>query len=338
MFAFLKPLASFFKSVKPMSTSLISETFSSLLSPKLSTNTDAFLDVYRQGIANTKPNERIHALTRFTVKSITGNKLTNTTSEHELLSVTVQDEVTSHEHIFYIERNSASDTTTLSAASTSLPTSALTSASVASTKLSTIAQSSGLRRRQAAQAEGDVLHLSEFPTPSNSRELLLPLPPQPLSRRTSHHSITDVMTLTSARSLNSSFSSGCVAEDRISGSGRFTGNNGIGKIVRQVAPLGLSLFELGILVDVIHNDAPSYNLLRTQCYYLTLMIFEVTLRIYSNNLDTQSGVAPDQYLPQLSGSWAGLLIVAPREEDLVRVEKIFREQRDAEFSKASLFY
>lgn len=355
MFAFLKPLASLFKSAQPMSTSVSSETFASLLSPKLSINTDAFLDVYRQGVAKTKDSDRISALTRFKVKSITVNKVTDTTSEHELLSVVVCDEVTDLEYFFYIERNSASDSTIVStsipasavasAASTSIPSAAIPSAALASatsTSISTTAQSFRQRQRQAASNEGDVGLYELLPTgasPSPSYEPLLPLPPppHPLSRRASHHSIPEIITLGSARSINS-LSSGSLAEDRISGSGRFSGGRGIGQIVRQVLPVDLSLFELGILVDVIHNDAPEYNLLKTQCYWLTLMIFEVLLRTYSNTLDSQNGVAPDQYLPKLSGKWAGLLIVAPREEDLCRVEKKFREQRLAEFSKVNIYF
>lgn len=141
--------------------------------------------------------------------------------------------------------------------------------------------------------------------------------------------------MASARVMNSStsLSSHGLAEDHISGSGRFSGNCGIGQIVRQIAPVKLSLFELGILVDVIHNDAPGYNLMQNQCYWFMLMIFEVVLQLYENTLDTRSGVPLDEYLPKLSGRWAGLLIVAPMEEVLNRVEKKFRGRQKDEFSK-----
>jgi hypothetical protein len=346
MFTFLrKPLTSLLSSFSSMPTLASSDdTFSSLLSPKLSTNTDAFLDVYRQGITKTKDSEHIDALTRFLVKTITGNKLTDITSEHELLSVVVCDKNTGKEHLFYIERNASSDSTILSAA-TAIPTSALVSVaataipttalvSAASTAISTTTQST-------LQSVGPLLGTStEFPyTP------LLPLPPQaqassrPLSRQPSHHSIPDMITLASTRVVHSStsLSSDGLAEDRISGSGRFSGNcGGMGQIIRQIAPIELSLFELGILVDVIHNEAPCYNLIHRQCFWFMLMIFEVVLRAYDNTLDTQSGVAPDVYLPKLSGKWAGFLIVAPEKEVLDRVEKKFREQRKEEFSKVHI--
>lgn len=112
----------------------------------------------------------------------------------------------------------------------------------------------------------------------------------------------------------------------------------IGLIVRQIAPVNLTLLELGILIDVIHNEAPSYNLIQNQCYWFTLMVFEVVLRVYDNTLDTQRGVAPNDYLPKLSGRWAGFLIVAPVEEVLERVERKFKDCRIEEFEKVFIYF
>ena len=61
-------------------------------------------------------------------------------------------------------------------------------------------------------------------------------------------------------------------------------------------------------------------------------ILEIVLRIYGSS-DSQRGRSPDEYLPKLSGRCAGLLIIAPVKEDMDRVEKKFREQRDKEFTK-----
>ena len=108
-------------------------------------------------------------------------------------------------------------------------------------------------------------------------------------------------------------------------------------VVCQIVPVNLSLFELGILVDTIHNDAPDYKLFKNQCYWFMLMIFKLVLRLYNNALDSQSGKAPDDYLPKLSRKWAGLLIVTPVKEILDKIEKIFRERQDEEFSKVMCY-
>jgi hypothetical protein len=85
------------------------ETSSSLISPKLNMNTNAFLN-YRQGINNSELSHHISALTRFSVKSITGNKAIDTVSEHKYLSVVVEDKVTRQTHNFFIERNTSTGT------------------------------------------------------------------------------------------------------------------------------------------------------------------------------------------------------------------------------------
>ena len=69
---------------------------------------------------------------------------------------------------------------------------------------------------------------------------------------------------------SSSMSFDSVAEDRILGRGMFVKDSNvgihreIGLIVGQVVPVGLSLFELGIIVDVIHNEEPDYSIFKNQ--------------------------------------------------------------------------
>jgi hypothetical protein len=339
-----------------ISTDDSNDSFSGILDPKLKTNTYAFLKVYREGVTDTEASERIDALTRFLVKSITCNKLTDTTYEHELISVMVQDIVTKRDHIFYIERNangpavdvlvggSAPSTPAPAAASLSTPSISLVSAATSLSTAALAALDSAGQTKPTSDPDSHIPLLTDsepLSSPYPPAPSLLPPPSRTLSRRPSHHSIQDIVTLYSARMINSSSSINSVeAEDRISGSGRFSdqGNGGgNGRVVREVAPVGLSLFDMGILADVIHKEAPSYNVLQNQCYWFTLMIFEIILRVFENTLDSQKGVSPDKYLPKLSGKCAGLLIIAPSKEDLDRVEKKFRERQAEEFSKVLKF-
>lgn len=73
-----------------------------------------------------------------------------------------------------------------------------------------------------------------------------------------------ISTIHSATSLSKSF----LAADRIFAYEYFKGN--VGQVVREIVPQELSLFELGILADVVHSDCPSYNLLKNQCYWYLL--------------------------------------------------------------------
>jgi hypothetical protein len=283
-----------------------SDNFYSVLTPQLSSPTHAFLDSYRQGIAKSEPTDRIEALKRFKVKTITGNKSLDTTAQHELMSVAVLDSVTQIDYIFYLERTSSSSSATT------------------------------VRQVGASKADLDVVEplLTSGSSLNNVYPPLLPLPfSQTLTRQPSYISIPDLLSVGSVRGINSLTSSSkfSVAEDLFLGSARFTEQREVGLVCREIAPVNLSLFELGILADVIHNEAPTYDLLKNQCYWFLLTVFEVVLRVYVNSLDSQEGVPPDQYLPKLSGTFAGCLIIAPIEDDLKRVENTFRERRKEEF-------
>jgi hypothetical protein len=292
--------------MKTVSPNKKKENFYSVLTPQLSSHTHAFLDSYRQGIANSEPTDRIDALKRFKVKTITGNKSPDTTAQHELMSIAVLDSMYEDDYIFYLERTSSSSSVT--------------------TVTQVGANEVDLDAAEPLLTSGTSLN--------NSYPPLLPLPPsRTLSRQPSYRSIPDIISVGSARGLNSlmSLSKLSVAEDLFLGSAKFIENREVGLVCREIEPVGLSLYELAILADVIHEEAPTYNLMKNQCYWFLLTVFEVVLRVYENSLDTQAGVPPDQYLPKLSGTYAGCLIVAPIEEDLMRIENKFRERRREEF-------
>jgi hypothetical protein len=328
------------------------ESFLSLLSPNLSTDTKTFLDAYRLGIRNSLPHNRVPSLKRFVVKSITGNKL-GTSAQHEYLSIAVVDEWTSKSYTFYIERNSSTDSSHDSQVKMGAAVTAsglVSTASVAASIHASAAAASSSSNKGKEGVATDDLELPLLPLSRSSESLSLPaLPgypgspsseslcppplPRPISRKPS---FTDQIGLALLQGVNSSSSnsgSSGFAEDRISGSAKFTIGQAFGLVVRQIEPIGLSLFELGILVDVIHDEAPYYKLLKNQCYWFSLVILEVVLMSYANSLDTQAGRSPDEYLPQQSGKWSNLLIAFPDKGLLERVKATFLDRRHREFSK-----
>jgi hypothetical protein len=324
--------------VSTMSSVHIDECFSSLLAPDLCTNTDAFLTVYRDGISQSRDSDRVAALTRFMVVSITGNKLTNTLYQHELLSVVVHDKEKNQNHNFFIERNAASR-------SPDLHVRASTSKSIGKS----------VGRKPASTTEVPLLKLNSYdkqthehasPTSSSSSSSVSLLPPSHLSTRTSQHSLHEMFTLSSTRVVHSSSTSLAnvlVAEDRILGGGVFVKDSPkgkivggeIGQVIDEILPINLSLFELGILVDVIHNEAPNYSLL-TQCYWFRTIIFNIILLLYRNGLEDAAGLGPEDYLARLGNRWNGNLVSVVTEEELNRVEESFKDRKRVEFLK--VFY
>ena len=79
-----------------------------------------------------------------------------------------------------------------------------------------------------------------------------------------------------------------MAEDRILGRGMFGNENPntgweIGCVIHQIKLINLSLFELGILADVIYNEALSYSLLQNQCYWFVNTICNIVHLLYGGD-------------------------------------------------------
>jgi hypothetical protein len=104
----------------------------------------------------------------------------------------------------------------------------------------------------------------------------LDLPPQ---------STKDVVTSTFAkafaavRSASQSISPQSMAEDSISG--RASGTLFTGRCTRSFTPTELSLFDLVLLAQVVHEYAPVYGLFSNQCYLFASVIFDAVVQEFS---------------------------------------------------------
>jgi hypothetical protein len=356
MFDFFKCLPYLSSALTSHSTSTMSEPepFASLLLPELSANTDAFLTVYREGIARTESNNRIAAMQRFRIVHVHVNKTELVDlSEHELVSTNVRDSNNANYYNFFVERNASKPGPAVLAPVQSARAAATASLSSATSSWSTTAviqQTASATTTTATTTPSSeaypLIPLDEMPTPSSSVSQLPTQVPQPNKR-----TFGDRFTLSSTRAVHSSIQSPkCAAEDHVLGRGKFvkedpmTGETQvireIGHVIRQLEPEDdLYLFEFGILVDVVHNEAPNYELLKRQCFWLTTIICEVITLLYGDKLNPQAKrlkgakPTPNEYLPNIAGRWKNLLIVAPENEVVRRVAIKFMERREEEYSK-----
>ena len=290
------------------------ESFASLLIADLCTNTDAFLSVYRDGIS--RSSDPIAALRRFCVETLTANK-SDTFSEHKLSSIAVKDQKTNQYYNFFIERNPSKSKVRAS----TFPPFSLASVSTTSTRA--VARDTGNR-------ECSDIPLLLLNTSSDS--VLTLLPPTRPSRFKSQYSLREKFSLTSVEIMHSSSTSfDSVAVDRILGRGMFLNDSilrEIGKVVCQIQPVGLSLFELGILTNVIHNEEPHYSLLKSQCYWFMNTIFNVVRILYRDNLnETPNMITPDDYLPDSAGRFMDMLIVNPKDDLLCDIARRCSERQ-----------
>lgn len=339
------------------------ECFSSLLRSDLSANTDAFLSVYREGVSRSP--QPVTALTRFLVESLVIDK-DEEFYEHELIAAKVDDVQTQNQYDFFIERNGTQPQILSQPMGSHTAVAPIASASaVGSTPLastspisanSVVQEVENLTSRQLQQAApsaelypllpmNETLPSADHPLPSIST-LQSKAPP-------SQHSYYNKFTLASAKTVHLSVKSkGCIAEDRILGRGNFvtdprkvdgvwesgTPVRGIGRVVHQIAPKDpLPFYELGILVDVVHNEALKYHVLSGQCYWFATTICLIVVLLYGDKLNSKNTntKTPNEYLPNLAGRWKNMLIVAPEDEAIRRIITEFTIRQEKAFSEVS---
>lgn len=317
--------------LKPTSSSASDEChgFASLLAKELYTDTEAFLTVYRTGMMESVAAKRVTAFSRFIVESITSNKQMHKTSQHEHISVAVRDENTGRKHNFFFERTASS----LSVSSLS-PRSESMSSTLSLTSVGQLGE--GHQRESASPGIP--------PSSSESAPSLSP-PPRTIFKKPSKLSLTEMASVSSIDLLHSSATSLSlhgIAEDRVFGDAVFLrkseSDTHLGVVTRQISPIGLSLFELGILADVIHKHQPDYNLFRNQCYWFTSVIVAVVEVLHGNSLDVPSG--PHMYLPDLSGRWNGILVSNVEGKELSKIAGEYIKRRTEEFNNVgfTIFY
>jgi hypothetical protein len=131
-----------------------------------------------------------------------------------------------------------------------------------------------------------------------------------------------------------------MAEDVIKGEAAHT-INGRGLSVSQIKPKGLSLFELGILANVIHEEDPSYSVFSHQCYWFMGTMFAVVELLWGNELSEEEPgrPTPNQYLPKQLGKWKNMSVNPnPDDSDMLKMAEKFKQRRDVEFSLVNFYY
>src|SRR5271170_7416030 len=131
----------------------------------------------------------------------------------------------------------------------------------------------------------------------------------------------DAATLKAAKLFSGSMSSPSMvykADDRFLGSKNFKDDYAINsRNIRQIHPTSLSIFELAVLADTVHNHDPLYSIFKSQCYWFARTICDVVAKEYRCDVvsGTQAPLTVDDvlvprndYLPDMSGRCSGILI------------------------------
>jgi hypothetical protein len=324
------------------------DPFAALLRPTLRNDIGSFVSSFFMSAKSTiTPEFSLHS--RFMVTLIGINKA-NSASQHESVAVWVVDSVTQERHEYVVERVPSKDSyASRFAIFSNFPSheTVLESLKNAINNMRTLTSKEAQSLTAALVVETELVPL--LPLAFDSDPLLTD--PSPISDAPP---FKDVVTtaiargIALARSASQTISPQSLALDSISG--RSSDSLKPERCIRQFRPVQLSMFDLALLAQVVHENAPVYGLFSNQCYLFSSVIFDAVVQRFSlppgaydfENISspspspsTLSGPGPSSgpsfgvpaptpevdppkdadlvFLPSPSedGRWSGLLIVDP---------------------------
>lgn len=104
------------------------------------------------------------------------------------------------------------------------------------------------------------------------------------------------------------------AEDRFTGGKNLETYYRSAHNIRQLQPEDLTLFDLAVLAHTVHDHDPLYSLLQHQCYWFASIVCDVVemeyvcRRVGGRKQRSNICIPPNDYLPNLAGRWAGILV------------------------------
>lgn len=274
---------SFLSDLNPFTMPRDRDAFEDLLDPSLSSSIGFFVASFFRFSAPER-NRLSFLRQRFLVTLIGINKA-GFIYQHESFAVWVYDVVKDKKHTFIIER-------TPSEQSRSVIFSSFSGSPDSQSVLDSI------KRAIEALRSGGSLESSvtELPDDSDSNSESIPLlpltnpslessvPTPPTTSQTDVRlPLVDVITSSLARAggaLNAgsqSSSSANFAQDKISWAATLDPK----QCIKRFEPQGLSLFDLVVLADVVHEQAPIYCLFQRHCYWFANVIFMAIVMLYT---------------------------------------------------------
>jgi hypothetical protein len=341
-----------------------SDTFDSVTSPQLYSNSNTFLTLLRSAIYDA--SSPLAAARRFPLRSLTIHKKIILLSQHECSSARLKDREKPEDHLLlFVERNASKD-----------PSTRPNNKSTLEMIKESLVPSNSLAFSKGSSKSLD--HTPSPPTPSSTDSVipLIPINPSSESSESSEFGISSLTmgpTLSSnrpgptllqraslastqsVRVIHESFAEVHDAEDMILGTGfcdTTKGSYGHGRVVREVIlpnDTEFGILDLAILIDVIHLYAPIYSLFENHCYWLVQILSDSVVAIAGADCvdDDQDSdmnnevyqppsnrlLPPSSYLPALCGRWNGILVSQVRKEVLVTVLSEFWKRRTEEMTE-----
>lgn len=134
--------------------------------------------------------------------------------------------------------------------------------------------------------------------------------------------------------------------DRMLGESAITRRRyGIGRNARQIKPNNLTLFELAVLAEAVHDFASDYSYLERNCYWFCNMVVDAIIEIFhvDDSVDPKDGricqYKPiDPYQSDISGRWRGWKISQTDPTELSKIVHDFKKAHTAAISEVEVSF
>jgi hypothetical protein len=104
-----------------------------------------------------------------------------------------------------------------------------------------------------------------------------------------------------------------------------------GQTVGQIQTHGLSLFQLLVLAQTIHEYAPCYSTLGRNCYWYASILMHTTAEIVGVD-------HVDSYLPQKSGTFKNFKIIQIKPQEIAEIVHDYKQKSADIIHKVKLFF
>lgn len=284
-------------------------------------------------------------LNRFTVEGITHCKDNVRTPNHELLLIELSDTHIGNERHFMILERTANPT----AHPSDFIKPRKDSPSVKERLIKSLKETPALFKSLSKSNDSSkpVLHTTSPYQLINNELGPTTTSPTPSS---SQLSLLDATSLASTKLVHGSMQSSFrdyKAEDMFIGGDNLDHYAQYLRNIRQIKPKCLSLFELVILADAVHNHEPVYSTLSSQCFWFAKVICDIIEREYicdvkvtgpsHRGLDDSTPPLPNNYLPDLAGRISGILINEPNKEVSSNLAVSFKNYLNEKRKEVSFF-
>lgn len=184
-----------------------------------------------------------------------------------------------------------------------------------------------------------------YPTPASSSSSNLH---PPVMFLTSQRSFGDIVTIKAAQSISESKDKSAEslpldANDKLLGQ-EFTVNAqfACSQNARVLTPKNLTLFELVILAQTVHEHAPHYTLLGKNCFWYCNMIFDACIELFQpDDFDITAVNGVTKFTPHekgISGRYRGFKVNETNRAELSLILRKYKDAHTQAFGKVKIFF